>query len=430
MTGNLSSLLWARPVKRFTATLAALLFVPASPVFSEASDYEVDGLLLPQNARPAVDDISPFAGTWIGRWDGVLKTILIVESVAENGEAKVIYSIADNPSAGFERAWFRLDAMVNGSDMVISGSGFSLGVKASPTGRLRAVFGDGISFAILSRRELASLIQPGAQIEWELGTSEMVRTELFEDGKPIDLEIVMIRPEGDGPFPLAVVNHGSTGTGTNTQAFLDTWTNEWFADVLNQFGWIVAFPQRRGRGKSHGLYDEGFGTNRSLGYTCDTEPSLGGADRALEDLHAAILSLRQRPDVGDEPVLVAGQSRGGILSVAYAGFHPEMTGGVINFAGGWMGEFCKTAGTINQTLARKGAGFKRPMLWIYGHDDVYYSIAHSRKTFEAFIQAGGSGRFEEVTVRGENNGHWAMAIPPLWSTHVERYLADMAEAAN
>jgi len=46
----------------------------------------------------------------------------------------------------------------------------------------------------------------------------------------------------------------------------------------------------------------------------------------------AILAM---PFVDDERVVMGGQSRGGILSVAYAGRRPEQVKGVINFVGGW-----------------------------------------------------------------------------------------------
>lgn len=236
----------------------------------------------------------------------------------------------------------------------------------------------------------------------------------------------MFKPKGTGPFPLAVVNHGSTGAGTDPALFGQTCSNDWFADVLNQRGWMVAFPQRRGRGQSDGTYDEGFSADRWKGYSCDTKTSLMGADRAAEDLHAAVTALRKRSDVSDQPVLLAGQSRGGMLSIAYAGCHPDHIGGVVNFVGGWMGELCGNAAVINQTLVRQGSGLNTPTLWIYGADDLFYSIDHSQKNFLAFIEAGGTGSFEEVAVRGRNNGHWVMAKPPLWERLVGDYLDRLA----
>jgi hypothetical protein len=50
-------------------------------------------------------------------------------------------------------------------------------------------------------------------------------------------------------------------------------------------------PQRRGRGRSDGLYDEGFSADRRQGYTCDFAKSLSGAERALDDIGAAIGAL-------------------------------------------------------------------------------------------------------------------------------------------
>jgi len=68
-------------------------------------------------------------------------------------------------------------------------------------------------------------------------------------------------------------------------------------------------------------------------------------------------------------MLLAGNSLGGVLSIAYAGLHPEQTNGVINFVGGWISDGCETADAINQTLFRKGTSFVQSTLWLYGKDD-------------------------------------------------------------
>ena len=185
---------------------------------------------------------------------------------------------------------------------------------------------------------------------------------------------------------------------------------------------LLLFPQRRGRGKSDGLYDEGFAVDRSKGYTCEKNRSLVGAERALEDIEAAVTALRKRPDVNDAPVLLAGHSRGGILSLTYAGQYPGQIKGVVNIVGGWLGERCEMSEQVNQELFRRGGAFSKPTLWLYGANDVYYSLTHSKKNFEAFRNAGGVGTFKEVKVRGENNGHWVMFIPPLWTAPLNEYL--------
>jgi pimeloyl-ACP methyl ester carboxylesterase len=241
--------------------------------------------------------------------------------------------------------------------------------------------------------------------------------------------VVIFRPNGAGPFPLAMFNHGSTGNGTKPALFTETLFDVGLADFLNDRGWIVAFPQRRGRGKSGGLYDEGFSADRRQGYTCDFDTSLLGAERALDDIAAAMAALKQRPDVAPSRVLIGGQSRGGILSVAYAGMHPDQIFGVINFVGGWMGTGCDTASRLNGTLFERGAHFYRPTLWLYGHHDPFYDIEHSRNNFALFQGAGGHGTLLEFDVPG-GYGHFVLGAPELWEGPVAEYLSSLADGAK
>src|SRR5262247_3072519 len=177
------------------------------------------------------------------------------------------------------------------------------------------------------------------------------------DGEPVRLEMRIYRPADDTPAPTLVFNHGSTGTGTNPQAFtrpLD------FPEVARFFvarGWAVVIPARRGRGGSEGVYDEGFWPDRSRGYACDQTLSPAGADRALRDVEAAMRAIVAMPFVDRTRMVIGGQSRGGILSIAYAGGHPEQVKGAINFVGGWNGTRCQLAAFINRSLFVRGARF-------------------------------------------------------------------------
>ena len=156
--------------------------------------------------------------------------------------------------------------------------------------------------------------------------------------------------------------------------------------------------------------------------TCDADITLRGADRALGDIDAAISVLRRRPDVAPSaPILVGGQSRGGVLSVAYAGLHPERVAGVINFVGGWLGEGCWTASAVNHALFERGALYGRPTIWLYGQNDSFYSIAHSRDNFAAFEKAGGKGKFLEFEA-AVGKGPGLIGRPKLWSGPIDLYL--------
>lgn len=255
-------------------------------------------------------------------------------------------------------------------------------------------------------------------------TFERVTTSIIEDGQPVRLEVVIMKPSAKGPYPLAIVNHGSTGRGREPGRFKRT---QWFRPIgehLNRKGWIVAFPQRRGRGKSDGRYDEGFSEVRELGYSCEPRLSLAGADRALIDIDAAIDVLLNRSDVAGRRVLIGGVSRGGILSVAYAGTHPNKVVGVINFVGGWMGTGCFQATAINVPLFKRGLPFKRSTLWLYGDKDPYYSLLHTEGNFTVFKASGGSGEFLSFQVPS-GNGHELWKFPHLWAPAVDKYLKEM-----
>jgi dienelactone hydrolase len=240
------------------------------------------------------------------------------------------------------------------------------------------------------------------------------------DGEPVRLQMRIYRPASESPAPTLVFNHGSTGTGTNPDAFarpLD------FPEVARFFvarGWAVVIPARRGRGGSEGVYDEGFWPDRARGYACDQTLSAAGADRALRDMEAAMRAIVAMPFVDRTRVAIGGQSRGGVLSVAYAGLHPREVKGVINFVGGWNGARCRLAATINQALFARGAPYPDDTLWIYGDQDVFYSLDHSRVNFAAFQKAGGRGEFHELPA--EAGGHYVWLQPDRWAPLVERYL--------
>ncbi|MEO0821460.1 MAG: alpha/beta fold hydrolase [Pseudomonadota bacterium] len=388
------------------------------------ADRVIGGVPLPGDVAPASADTSPFAGVWVGSWGGVRNAILVVEAV-EGPQARVVYALADAPDGRLKAAWYRLDATLEENRLIVRGQGFTSTYTLTATGRLRSVFSGG-GYGLLTRARLAEISRPGAEIAWNAGETLRLPTALTEDGAAVHLETILYRPAGPGPFPLAVISHGSTGSGRDPERFGRSWVHPWFAERLAERGWLVAFPQRRGRGASDGLYDEGFGTDRARGYTCEAGRTLAGAERALADLDAAIAALRARDDVRPGPVLLAGQSRGGALSVAYAGRYPDRVLGVVNFVGGWLGQGCRTADAVNGSLFARGGDFRRPMLWIYGEDDPFYSLDHSRRNHRAFREAGGKGRFHAFAFSGESSGHWAMWHPEAWHALLDTYLAEIA----
>lgn len=250
---------------------------------------------------------------------------------------------------------------------------------------------------------------------------ERVATPLVENGQTISLEVVFYKPFGTGPFPTVMFNHGSTGNGDDPSQFRITYTNEPVARFFTERGWMVAFPQRRGRGQSDGLYDEGFTPDRSR-YSCLQAPALAGVERALQDVDAAGALLRARPDVDPARVLAAGISRGGVLAAAHAARRPGVYRGVVNFAGGWLGEGCVDAVAVNRSTFAAAGAFAGPTIWLYGENDPFYSVAHSRANFDAFVAAGGRASFHVYSRAPGLNGHFIINDPALWTPDLAAFL--------
>jgi dienelactone hydrolase len=107
----------------------------------------------------------------------------------------------------------------------------------------------------------------------------------------------------------------------------------------------------------------------------------------LRDIDAITPLLLAQPFVDRGRVAIGGLSRGGILAIAWTGRQPTVARAAINFVGGWMGEACSSATSINQNLLKRGMTFPLPSVWLYGDNDPFYRLVHSRANFAAFKAA-------------------------------------------
>src|SRR5262245_24177243 len=236
--------------RRFQPFLFLTLLTLSQPV--GAGDLVVDGVPLPSDASVAAATpggaFEPWKQAWVGLWGGSLKHILLVESVSEDGAARVVYAVGDNPHLQVKQRWLRLEGVVSERTLKVRSAGFTATYEMTGSGGLKAHFerGSSTANADMARTDFASLTRADAVVAWTRGKQEFLQTDLVEDGKPVRLAVVIFRPPGAGPFPLAVINHGSTGAGGEPVTFTETWFSADLADFLNDRGWIVAFPQRRG----------------------------------------------------------------------------------------------------------------------------------------------------------------------------------------
>lgn len=407
-------------INRIYTALFAIFVLITSAQAQDAMPF--GDVPLPANTTPLQHADTPFSGVWTGAWGGQLNHILVVETLHADGVADVIYAIGNRGAATGQ--WFRRKAMIEGETLTLLGDDLKARYELSTSGHLRGVFGDDFGFTVLERRDFAAMKAAPQADWWSIGRAEMIETTLQENGVPVRLNTVIYRPKGDGPFPLALIHHGSTGDGRDPAVHNQVWSNDWFADMLTARGWLVAFVQRRGRGGSDGIYDEGFGVDRSAGYSPKAEFAIPGADRALIDAEAALVALRKRADVADGPLLLGGLSRGGVVAIMQAGARPDEVVGVVNFSGGWVSEGWGED-SINPTLFARSGAFKGPVMSIYGEDDPFYSIPHSKQNLAAMQAAGAQSQLHVVKVRGEGNGHWAISVPSLWEDWIGAFLDEV-----
>jgi dienelactone hydrolase len=240
--------------------------------------------------------------------------------------------------------------------------------------------------------------------------ASMMRTTLF-------------RPPGAGPFPLVVINHGSTQNELQRAAYrLPEYTAlaQWFVAR----GYAVAVPQRPGHGESGGLYYEDQGG-------CEKADYRKAGYGAAASIAAVIDYLTRQPFVRKTGAIVTGQSAGAWGGIALAARNVREVKAVIAFAPGRGGRIDGEAGKncaperLIAAAREFGEKARTPTLWIYAENDSYFPPALSRKVAEAFRLAGGKAEVHILPPFGAD-GHELIRAPeavPVWAPVVERFLA-------
>ena len=277
--------------------------------------------------------------------------------------------------------------------------------------------GIGLALALATTLGFA---QPVA-VDAELNESVQVITKksgLF----PIDLETTIYKPDGDGPFPIAVINHGKA---PGNPRFQDRYRPTLAVRYFIRRGYAVVVPMRQGFSRSSGSY---------IGADCNVESN--GRVQA-EDVRAVLDHVVAQPWANKEHIIVVGQSHGGWTTLAFGSQGYPGVKGLVNFAGGVRQDQCPN---WKEALAGAAAGYARdtrlPSIWFYGDNDSYFDPATWRAMFEEYNKAGGG---QAQLVAFGNFGADAHALfatrsgMPIWQPALSKFLASieprLAEAA-
>jgi dienelactone hydrolase len=201
----------------------------------------------------------------------------------------------------------------------------------------------------------------------------------------VTLQVTIFRPNGDGPFPLAVMNHAANAVSVGNRG--NRYRLNGAAFYFLSRGYAVAQPMMRGYAASGGeLYHFG----------CD----LGATATANAlDIRAVIRYLGTDPHIDTRNVIVAGQSFGGWNTLAVGALNIPNVKGLINFSGVLRESDCKPGdGALVAAAGALGSGTKAPSIWFYGDNDDLNPTSTWRAMYDRYTAGGGHAELVDVGV--------------------------------
>jgi len=235
------------------------------------------------------------------------------------------------------------------------------------------------------------------------------------------LAVRVFRPQGAGPFPLVIINHGtpvSLADARDTKLGFSA-ASAWFA----QHGYVVVVALRPGFGASDGPYLEPSGPCSNRDYVRD-----GRETAAVES--AIVETAARLPGVDPQRIIVVGQSAGGFGAIALGDAPPPGVVGIISFAGGRGGDdhehICSGADRLVRAAGTFGRSNRVPQLWLFAANDHFFPPPVAHRMFEAY-RAGSAAPVQFIDLPPfDGDGHKTLgyADPSVWAAPVARFLRD------
>ena len=246
------------------------------------------------------------------------------------------------------------------------------------------------------------------------GISESVISIPVDDG--ISLQTTVFKPQGDGPFPLAIINHSAEGKKTPAEQPRFRYNNGVFYFIAR--GYMVVQPMMRGYAGSQGVFADAL---------CNQPAKVGLAN--ARDIHAVIDYMLAQPDVDASPgVVVMGQSFGGWNTLAYGALGDTRVKALVNFAGGvFLGHCRRDPSGLVAGAGEFGAQSRTPSIWFYGENDSYFPPATSQRMVRAYIEHGGQAKYiDDGEFMDDAHNYFAAAEGiQWWAPILDDFLASL-----
>jgi dienelactone hydrolase len=241
----------------------------------------------------------------------------------------------------------------------------------------------------------------------------------------------VVRPVGNGPFPLVVMNHGVSLNARERSFFPLVEFRDaalWFA----RRGYLVVAPSGPGYGAMAldapelGLFSVFYS---KIG-ACEN-PNFRDAGMAAALLDKWIIDyMTEQKTVVPNSAIVIGQSAGGWGAIALSSQNLPSVKAIITFAAGRGGRVdgkpnnnCAPDKLVEAT-ADFGRSARTPMLWFYIENDTFFGPELSRRMHAAYTGAGGNAEYHLMPPFG-GDGHFFIDSPdaiPQWSPLVSQFL--------
>jgi carboxymethylenebutenolidase len=222
---------------------------------------------------------------------------------------------------------------------------------------------------------------------------------------PRTLHGFLYRPDGDGPFPAVIFNHGS-------EAMPGDRRDE--AVFYVPHGFVLFVPHRRGQGRSR---DAG----EYIGRISDRARVVDELVAQTDDVIAAVAYVRSLPFVDAARVAVVGCSFGGIVSL-FAAERGTGIEAVVNFAGGAM--MWASTPELQVRMKQAARAARVPVLFLQAEND--FDTTPSRVLSEEMRSAGKPARVRIFPPNGSTHReghHLCYGSPaPAWGEEVLSFL--------
>jgi dienelactone hydrolase len=201
---------------------------------------------------------------------------------------------------------------------------------------------------------------------------QIIRIPVDSSGD-VTLETTVYRPNGPGPFPMVVFNHGKMPGDPRHQERSNPLS---FAREFVRRGYVVVAPNRRGFAQSGGTYEQD-GCNV-------TQNGLGQAS----DVAATVNYMAKQPYVDARHIAIAGTSHGGLATIAYGTEAAPGVRALINFSGGLRQDACDGwQDNLTTAFGAYGKTSHVPSLWLYGDNDSVWPSSLIKRLFDAYNDA-------------------------------------------